>query len=135
MITNLSKLKTVLLLTLAFFSCSDNKTDQAEVKFPTNIYLEKRSPDKKTRAIIYSWIDRDESNILGSEHRYILGFTKLKSKWYIDYELSEGLGTYEGGILDIQWLNEKEVLIKRVISDNRKDIKYSLASQTWTLIN
>ena len=133
--SDLNQLIIVLVFTLTFFSCANNRTEQAEVKFPTTVYLEKLSPDKKTKAIIYSWINSNESNILGSEYRYILGFSKSKSKWYIDYELSEGFGTYEGGILGIRWLNNNEVLIKRTIADSRKDIKYNLLLNTWTLVD
>ena len=118
-------------------SCSDKGTDVTSktVNFPTHIYLEKKSPDNKTNAIIYSWSNADKDDLLGSDDKFILGFTNTKTKWYVDFELSEGFGTYEGGITEIQWLNNNEVLIKRIISDRPKDIKYNLQLNEWTLIN
>lgn len=73
--------------------------------------------------------------MLGCDDRFILGFTNPKAKWYIDFELSEGFGTYEGGIIGIEWLNANEVVIKRRISDSPKDIKYNLNLNEWLLIN
>jgi hypothetical protein len=123
-----------LLFICAFiFSCEDKKSNQ--VNFPTHIYLEKKSPDNNTTAIIYSWSVSDYFNFLGSNKRYILGFKNLKSKWYVDFELSEGFGTYEGGITELEWLNNNEVLIKRVVSDRPKDIKYNLKLNEWSLKN
>jgi hypothetical protein len=118
---------------LGFLSSKCTK-QSSEVNFPTHIYLQKSSPDQKTTAVIYSWNKNDKWNILGSNYRYMLGFTKANSKWYIDYELSEGFGTYEGGILSLEWLNADEVLIKRTISDSSKDIKYNLRLNKWILI-
>ena len=71
--------------------------------------------------------------ILGSDQRFTMGFANLKAKWYVDFELSEGFGTYEGGITQIEWLNNNEVLIKTVISDRPKDLKYNLQLNEWTL--
>ncbi len=129
-------MKTTTLIILPFLgqficSCSDKSTN---VNFPTHIYIEKLSPDKKTSAIIYSWSKGDKANLLGSDNRFILGFTNKKSKWYIDFELSEGFGTYEGGITAIEWLNNSEVLIKRRVSDSQKDIKYNVRTNEWKLI-
>ena len=115
-----------------FYGCSDNSN---KANFPKHIYLEKFSPDKKTNAIIYSWSTGEIFNLIGSDDRFMLGFTNTKSKWYIDFELSEGFGTYESGITGIEWLNDKEVLIKRRISDSQKDIKYNIRLNEWTQIN
>jgi len=115
-------------------SCSNNnKKDILKVNFPSDIYLEKKSPNGKTNAIIYSWSNSDE-NFIGSEYRFILGFTNTNSKWYVDYELSEGQGTYEGGITELSWLNEDEVLIKRTIGDRFEDIKYNIRTNKWKLL-
>jgi hypothetical protein len=115
-----------------FYSCSDNSN---KVNFPTHIYIKKLSPDKKTNAIIYSWSIGNGNNLLGSDDRFILGFTNPKSKWYIDFEISEGFGTYEGGVTGIEWLNDNEVLIKRRINDTQKDIKYNIHFNEWTQTN
>lgn len=116
-------------------SCSDNSSN---VNFPTHIFLSKPSPNKNTTAIIYSWVEKNKldfgDNWLGSDSRFILGFTNKKAKWYVDFELSEGLGTYEGGVMGIEWLNENEVLIRRRISDSQKDIKFNLELHEWTLL-
>ncbi len=129
-------MKTNLLIILSFigqfiFGCSDSST---KVNFPTHIYTEKISPDKKTNAIIYSWSKSDKNNFLGSDGRFILGFSNKKSKWYIDFELSEGFGSYEGAITGIEWINDSEVLIRRRVNDSQKDIKYNVRSNEWTLI-
>lgn len=125
----------LLIFGLFLIGCSNTNSDKAQkINFPTHVYLEKLSPDKKTKAIIYSW-SNEASNLLGSNDRFILGFTNPKAKWYIDFELSEGFGTYEGGISGIEWLNANEVVIKRRISDSPKDIKYNLNLNEWLLIN
>ena len=130
-------MKTSTLIILSFLGqficgCSDNSP---KANFPTHIYMEKLSPDKKTNAIIYSWSIGDRTNFLGSDDRFILGFTNTQSKWFIDFELSEGFGTYEGGITGVEWLNDSEVLIKRRVSDSQKDIKYNVRNNEWTLID
>ena len=127
----------IITLCLALQCCSDRGIDNActIVNFPTKIYLQKKSPDKETTAIIYSWPTHGKANWLGSNLKFILGFTNKTSKWYVDFELSEGFGTYEGGITEIQWINDNEVLIKRVISDRPKDIKYNLKLNEWAFIN
>lgn len=121
----------ILILGVFLQSCLDSSK---KVKFPTHVYLEKKSPDNITNAVIYSW-SNDKDNYLGSDYKFILGFSNSKTKWYIDFDLSEGFGTYEGGITDIKWLNNNEILIKRIISDRPKDIKYNLQLNKWTLIN
>jgi len=130
-------MKTIALIILSFlgqffWGCSGNSD---KVSFPTHIYVEKLSPDKKTNAIIYSLSKVDRTNLVGSDDRFILGFTNRKSKWFIDFELSEGFGTYEGGISGVEWLNDSEVLIKRRVSDSQKDIKYNIRNNEWTLVD
>jgi hypothetical protein len=130
-------MKTITLIILSFLGqficgCSDNSN---KTNFPTHIYIEKISPDKKTNAIIYSWSNGNKFDFLGSDDRFSLGFTNKKSKWFIDFELSEGFGTYEGGITGIEWLNNSEVLIKRRVSDSQKDIKYNIRNNEWTLVD
>lgn len=115
-------------------SCNNRDAKSNDVNFPKHIYLEKKSPDNRTNAFIYSWSNDNGFNLLGSDAKFILGFANTNSKWYVDFELSEGFGTYEGGITEIQWLNNNEVLIKRVISDKPKDIKYNLKLNEWTII-
>jgi hypothetical protein len=132
---NPAPLKALLSVSFFLLCCSGKREQTIPVNFPSHIYLEKISPDQKTKAIIYSWTNSEQDNLLGSEDRFILGFSKSNVKWYIDFELSEGFGTYEGGILEIRWINNNEVLIKRTINDSRKDIKYNLADNKWTLVN
>ena len=114
-------------------SCSSKSKELATVNLPKHVYLEKKSPDSKTNAIIYSWSNDDD--LLGSKEKFMLGFTNKKSRWYIDYELSEGFGTYEGGITEIRWLNNNEVRIKRIINDSPKDIRYNIRLNEWSLVN
>jgi hypothetical protein len=118
-----------------FICCTNNSTN---VISPKRIFLSKPSPDKNTTAIIYTWEEKDKveflENILGNDSRFVLGFSNKKSKWLVDFELSEGFGTYEGGITGIEWINEYEVLVKRRIGDSQKDIKYNIRLNKWTLV-
>ena len=88
-----------------------------------------------TQVDVVAHVDGLKFDFLGSDDRFSLGFTNKKSKWYIDFELSEGFGTYEGGITGIEWLNDSEVLIKRRVSDSQKDIKYNIRNNEWTLVD
>ena len=118
-------------LVLLLVSCADKST---KINLPSHVYLEKKSPNKITMAIIYSWRNDASNNLLGSDYRFMLGFSNSNSKWYVDFELSEGYGTYEGGVTGLEWQNNNEVLIKRIISDRNKDIKYNIALNKWTLV-
>ena len=125
----------IFLAGLFLVGCFNKESGVAKVNFPTHIYLESKSPDNITNAIIYSWTNETEDNLLGSEYRFMLGFANTKSTWYIDYELSEGFGTYEGGITGIKWLNNNEVIINRIINDIPNDIKYNIRLNEWAVIN
>jgi len=125
----------IIIVSIMLSGCMNKQLEQvSKVNFPSHIFLEKKSPDGKTNAVIYSWSNADKEDLLGSESRFLLGFITTKSKWYIDYELSEDNGNYEGGITGIEWLNNEEVLIKRRISDSSQDIKYNIRSNEWKLI-
>jgi hypothetical protein len=119
-----------------FFICCTNSS--SNITSPKCIFLSKPSPDKNLTAIIYTWEEKDKveslENILGNDSRFVLGFSNKKSKWLVDFELSEGFGTYEGCITGIEWINEYEVLVKRRISDSQKDIKYNIRLNKWTLV-
>ena len=46
-------------------------------------------------------------------------------------DLSEGSGSYEGGVLGLKWLDSNRVYIDRVVSDQRNDLIYNLSKNEW----
>lgn len=111
-----------------FSGCADDSTS---VRFPNKIFLEEPSPDKQIKAFIFTWNHDGGTDLLGSSSRFVLGFKKSETKWFVEKELSEGHGTYEGGITGLKWLNNYEVLIRRRINDQPKNLIYNVRDHAW----
>jgi hypothetical protein len=111
-----------------FSGCAD---DSSSVRFPNKIFLEEPSPDKEIKAIIFTWNENGGTDLLGSSSRFVLGFKKGETKWFLEKEISEGRGTYEGGITGLKWLNNHEVLINRILDDQPNNLIYNLRDHAW----
>jgi hypothetical protein len=95
--------------------------------FPTKIIMEKESPDKKVKAQILEGQRIEGFNPLGSNERYYLTLQYPNVRNLIVRDLSEGSGSYEGGVLGLKWLDSNRVYIDRVVSDQRNDLIYNLS--------
>jgi len=69
--------------------------------------------------------------MLGGDDRAWLAIRYPEAECILRKELTEGTGTYEGGILDLKWLSNSEILVERAISDRRRDIVYNTGTHSW----
>lgn len=79
---------------------------------------------------MFYWRDT-QANALAAE-RWCLGFEKNGTKWFFDYDLGEGKGSYEGGVLDLQWLDADRVMIRRRIDDRDANLVFDLSSNKFS---
>ena len=98
---------------------------------PTDIIMEQKSPDKKITAQIIEGEKIEGFNALGSNKRFYLALQYTDSRHLILRDLSEGSGSYEGGVLGLKWLNSSRVYIERIVSDHQADIIYDLSINAW----
>ena len=98
---------------------------------PTKIILEKISPNGKVTAQIIEGEKIQGFNALGSNTRFYLSLQYPNSRHLILRDLSEGFGSYEGGVLGLKWLNSSLVYIERMVSDQQADIIYDLSINAW----
>jgi hypothetical protein len=98
---------------------------------PTTIILEKLSPNKKVMAQILEGEKIEGFNPLGSNKRFYLTLQYQNSRHLILRDLSEGFGSYEGGVLGLKWLDSSLIYIERIISDHQADIIYDLSTNAW----
>ncbi|MEX1132748.1 MAG: hypothetical protein WEC15_05955 [Flavobacteriales bacterium] len=110
---------------------SDGTRNKAAVNFPDSVWVSRNSPDSSMKATVYYWRDAD-ANFLAQE-RWCLGFEKNGIKWFIDHDLSDGKGSYEGGVFDLQWIDERRVRIFRRIDDQDANIVFDLDRNTYSL--
>ena len=89
---------------------------------PTTITMEKLSPNEKVMAQIIEGEKIEGFNVLGSNKRFYLALQYPDSRHLILRDLSEGFGSYEGGVLGLKWLNSSLVYIERMVSDQQADI-------------
>ena len=79
---------------------------------------------------MYYWRD-SQATFLAAE-RWCLGFEKNGTKWFIDYDLGEGKGSYEGGVFDMEWLDRNRVIIHRRIDDRDANVVFDLSSNKFS---
>ena len=99
--------------------------------FPTEIIMEMDSPDKRVKAQILEGERIEGFNPLGSNERYYLTLQYPNVRNLIVRDLSEGFGSYEGGVLGLKWLDSNRVYIERVVGDQRADLVYNLSKNEW----
>ena len=97
--------------------------------FPTEIIMD--SPDKRVKAQILEGERIEGFNPLGSNERYYLTLQYPTVRNLIVRDLSEGFGSYEGGVLGLKWLDSNRVYIERVVGDQLADLIYNLSKNEW----
>ncbi len=98
---------------------------------PKEILIKKTSPDGNLEALILTGDTGDSWDLLGAGHRAYLAIVKNNTTLILDRDLTEGMGTYEGGIMNIAWLNNNEILIERYISDRQDNIIFNYKTIEW----
>jgi hypothetical protein len=98
---------------------------------PEEVLMEKRAPNNKLLAQILIGEKIEGFNPLGSNERYYLSIKHPSSQYLVLRDLSEGFGSYEGGVMDLKWLDSEHICIERVVGDQRSDLIYDLESHLW----
>lgn len=98
---------------------------------PTKIIYKQKSPDQKIIAEILEGKAIEGFNPLGSDVRFYLTLKYQNSSHLIIRELSEGFGTYEGGVFGVKWLDENRVYIERAVGDQKADLIYDITKHEW----
>ncbi len=98
---------------------------------PQKVILEKKSPDASVVAQILQGKIVDGFNVLGSDTRFYLCINYPDSKHLILRDLSEGFGSYEGGVIGLDWKDSKKLHIQRYVGDQRSDIIYDVTNKKW----
>lgn len=105
--------------------------DNSKELFPREVVQSVKSPNGKTTALLLSGKTDGYLDFLGSDKRYYLGLQRNNATYIIDRELTEGFGDDKGGVPNIKWLNDQEVLVERTIGGQRKDIVFDLSTHEW----
>lgn len=123
----------IALLGSLFIACgeSNHAGMGATVQFPDSVSARATSPDSTLEARVYYWRDED-ANFLAAE-RWCLGFSNGETTWYIERELGEGKGSYEGGVFYPEWMNVHQVKVHRRIDDQEADLIYDLRKQAFSM--
>lgn len=93
--------------------------------------MEQENPKNEVTAQILEGEMIDSSNLLGSNQRFYLSLKYRRSQHLILRDLSEGFGTYEGGVVGIRWLDPDRLYIERIVADKQTDLIYNISSNTW----
>ena len=101
---------------------------------PHRVVRSQPSPDGTTIALLFHVDTGDPWDFLGAGQRYYLGLRKKGVTYIISRDLTEGGGIYEGGVYDLRWLNDDQILLERIISDRREDIIFDLAEEQWKAV-
>ena len=98
---------------------------------PTKIILQQKSPDKSIVAEIFEGKAIEGLNPLGSDIRFYLVLNYNNTRHLVLRDLSEGFGTYEGGVFGVKWIDNNRIYIERAVGDSRADLIYNLSLHTW----
>jgi hypothetical protein len=71
-------------------------------------------------------------DLLGGDRRFYLGLRRGHVTCILNRELSDGRGTYEGGIGTIKWEDENTVLLERWVNDREANLAFNTADWKWT---
>jgi hypothetical protein len=114
-------------IVLLAFACTKNECEP----FPSDVIASATSPDGQAVARILEVHPGDGGGMLGTDVQLFLSIERNGTTAIITRDLSEGFGTYEGGVSGVRWLGVHRVLVKRAISDRPANIVYELNSGSW----
>ena len=98
---------------------------------PHKIIQTEVSPNGEVTALLFEDSTGESMNFLGSDSRNYLGIKKNDITYIISRDLTEGFGTYEGGVFNIKWLNDQQIFIERIIGDQQKNIILDIRENRW----
>lgn len=127
--------KTALIMVISVFSAGIGSMltlhFQKNEKWPGKIFVREISPNGSIEALVFKLESEKFFNLLGGDTRFYFGFRRNNISMIIDFDLSEGTGTYEGGVTGLAWLNDDVVMIKRFVNDQEKDIGFNFVQYKW----
>ncbi len=94
---------------------------------PKNVVFSKPAPNRSMMAVI---LHGSTGAILGGD-RYYLALQHGEATYLILHELTLGQGNYEAEIEDIEWRNDTEILIKRILYDQQNNTVFHIDTHTW----
>lgn len=98
---------------------------------PQSVLLETRSPSGRQAAQILE-ARRGGGNYLGSGRRFYLAVRRGETTCVVTRELSDGFGTYEGGVAGLRWRDDRTVVLERTVADRRADLAFNTDAWEWT---
>ena len=99
--------------------------------FPNQAIASEPSPDGKVIATILESKRNNKSNYLGSDIQFFLSLEYDNSTAIFTRDLTEGFGSYEGGVHGLRWLSADRILIERYVADRESNIIFDLMSHSW----
>ena len=120
----------IFMLGIIYWIFSPKIPEGSEI-LPTKVIIEKKNPNKEITAQILEGEKIEGFNPLGSNYRFYLTLKYPRAQHLILRDLSEGLGSYEGGVIDLKWVDSNRIYIERIVSDQQADLIYDLSINTW----
>lgn len=98
---------------------------------PINIIIEQKSPNNMVTAQIVEGEKIEGINPLGSNERFYLSLRYSNVQHLVLRDLSEGSGSYEGGVFGLKWLDSNRIYIERIVSDRQANLIYDISEHAW----
>ena len=98
---------------------------------PETVLMEEHGPNNTLIGQILAGEKIEGFNPLGSNERYYLSIKYPNSQYLVLRDLSEGFGSYEGGMMGLKWLDSEHILIERIVGDQKADLVFDIENQSW----
>lgn len=98
---------------------------------PATVLLEKTNPEGTVTAQILQGRMLEKWNFLGSDVRFHLALKFQTETCVLSRELTGGMGTYEGGMLDLKWLDNRQIVIHRAVADQASYLVFDIVTMKW----
>jgi hypothetical protein len=71
-------------------------------------------------------------DLLGGDRRLFLALRRADTTCILTRELSEGFGSYQGGVGALTWNGEHSVVLERWVSDREANVTFNTDDWTWS---
>jgi hypothetical protein len=96
---------------------------------PRRVAFEAQSSKGDMTAVVY--LEKGAFDMLGGDDRAWLAIQFPGAEYILRKELTEGSGSYEGGVFGLRWLSDTDVLVERAVADQWRDIVYNTEKHSW----
>lgn len=94
--------------------------------------LEQAGSPSGTRSALLLRAPQSNGFDLGADDRFYLALRRGESTCILTRELSEGFGSYEGGVGALRWTGDDTVFIERWVSDAEANLAFDTERWTWS---